>query len=211
MLLPFWLARCKEAAQETPLREERALGGGNRSKTDTGDPRKSQRMRFNDVLVLKMPQLYYTANRVMHNPADSEDAVQDGLLAAFLHIDQFRGESRMSTWLHSIVRNAALMQLRKKSRLRETSIPEGAEGEQPDYDALFIDSSFGPEELCARAERTRLLAEKLKYLSPHCRSAVQLCVIEGLLLREAAKKLGISAGAVKARLHRARRILAQRA
>lgn len=162
-----------------------------------------------------MPQLYHAANRIINNSADSEDALQEGLLAAFRHIDQFRGESRLSTWLHTIVRNAALRQLRKKSRLRESLILDDVVGDGERHEQFFqekflIDSNPDPEEACAREERKRLLAENLKFLSPHCRSVVQLCVIEGLLLREAAEKLGVSTGAVKARLHRARRILAKR-
>lgn len=165
---------------------------------------------LDDVFLINMPNLYFTAKRLLHNSADSEDALQEGLLAAFRHIDQFRGDSQMSTWLHSIVKNAALMQLRKKSRVRETSIPDDTAVEKDRHKEVFIDSGLDPEEECAREERNRLLADKLKYLSPSCRLAVQLCVIDGLLMREAAQKLGVSTNAVKARLHRARKRLAER-
>jgi RNA polymerase sigma-70 factor (ECF subfamily) len=156
-----------------------------------------------------MPHLYYAADRLMHNPADAEDAVQEGLLAAFRHIDQFRGDSNLSTWLHSIVTNAARMQLRKRNRLRETSIPDDSGDTTNDRRTLFfVDRRPDPEQECARKERSRLLAERMKDLSPQARSVVQLCVIDGLLLREAAQKLGVPTGTVKARLHRARKLLA---
>ena len=187
----------------------RSISGKNGENAPT--LREHERSRLDEVLVIKMPQLYYTANRVINNFADSEDAVQDGLLAAFRHIDQFRGDSSLSTWLHSIVRNAARMQLRKKSRLRETAIPDDGGANADDrHKEFFVDTSLDPEEECAREERSRRLVEKLHFLSPYCRSAVQLCVIEGLLLREAAERLGVSTGTVKARLHRARKVLGAR-
>jgi RNA polymerase sigma-70 factor (ECF subfamily) len=55
------------------------------------------------------------------NVADAEDAVQDALLAAYTHLDQFKGQSKMSTWLSAIVHNSARMQLR--GRLRHAHIP----------------------------------------------------------------------------------------
>ena len=192
------MRQCTPAANEKNLEDRATL-------------REQERTRFDEVLILKMPQLYYTANRLINNPADSEDALQEGLLAAFRHIDQFRGDSSLSTWLHSIVRNAARMQLRKKSRLRETAIPDDGGSMADDrHKEFFVDTSLGPEEECAREEQNRLLAERMKVLSPTCWSAVQLCVIEGLLLREAAERLGVSTGAVKARLHRARKVLGVR-
>ena len=199
------------ALQEASLRQPHTPSISGKNDENAATSREHERSRLDEVLVLKMPQLYYTANRVINNFADSEDAVQDGLLAAFRHIDQFRGDSSLSTWLHSIVRNAARMQLRKKSRLRETAIPDdGGANVEDRHREFFVDTSLDPEEECAREERSRRLAEKLHSLSPYCRSAVQLCVIEGLLLREAAERLGVSTGTVKARLHRARKVLGAR-
>jgi len=192
------------------LRQPRIASANGENAGNATASREHERFRLDEVLVLKMPQLYYTANRVMNNFADSEDALQEGLLAAFRHIDQFRGDSSLSTWLHSIVRNAARMQLRKKSRLRETVIPDDGTTVDDRHKEFFIDTSLDPEEECAREERSRLLAKQLKFLSPYCRSAVQLCIIEGLLLREAAERLGVSTGTVKARLHRARKVLGAR-
>jgi RNA polymerase sigma factor (sigma-70 family) len=60
--------------------------------------------------------LYRTAFRLLGNAADAEDAVQDALVSAYTHLDQFRGQSRMSTWLTSIVLNSARMQLRRRLR-----------------------------------------------------------------------------------------------
>jgi RNA polymerase sigma-70 factor (ECF subfamily) len=166
---------------------------------------------LNEVFANHMPRFYGVAHRLIQNPADSEDALQEGLLAAFRHIDQFRGESNLSTWVHTIVKNAARMQLRKRRQRRETSITDDSgEGVDDPYLEFFVDRSLDPEEECARKERSRLLAKRVKELSPCCRSVIQLCVVEGLLHREAAQKLGVPTGTVKARLHRARKLLVGR-
>lgn len=181
-----------------------------KSKKRIAGQRTSERARLDEVFVLHKPRLYYAADRLIRNPADSEDALQEGLLAAFRHVDQFRGDSNLSTWVNSIVTNAARMQLRKRSRLRETSIPDDSGDTTNDRSRLFfVDRRPDPEQECARKERSRLLAERMKDLSPQSRSVVQLCVIDGLLLREAAQKLGVPTGTVKARLHRARKLLAR--
>src|SRR5712672_3353922 len=72
--------------------------------------------KLQDVLSLRSPSFYRCAFRLLGNAADAEDAVQEALLAAYKHINQFRGQSQISTWLTAIVRNCALMQLRKRSR-----------------------------------------------------------------------------------------------
>ena len=68
------------------------------------------------VLPNCLPSLYRRAFRLLRNAADAEDAVQDALLAAYTHMEQFRGRSQMSTWLSAIVHNCARMQLRKRAR-----------------------------------------------------------------------------------------------
>jgi RNA polymerase sigma factor (sigma-70 family) len=68
------------------------------------------------VLPNCLPSLYRSAFRLLRSAADAEDAVQDAILAAYTHMDQFRGRSKMSTWLSAIVHNCARMQLRKRAR-----------------------------------------------------------------------------------------------
>jgi len=68
-----------------------------------------------NVLPNCLPSLYRRAFRLLRNAADAEDAVQDALLAAYTHMDQFRGRSQMSTWLSAIVHNWARMQMRKRA------------------------------------------------------------------------------------------------
>ncbi len=155
-----------------------------------------------------LPYLYHTAPRWMGNVADAEDVVQDALLSAYSHVEQFRGEARMSSWLTSIVINSARMRLRRRSR--QASVP--LDGQEPDahtFAEILSDSRPNPEEECRRAERAELLAHSFRMLSPTLRHTFQLRHVNGLSIRETAHLLGIPEGTVKARVARARGKLKQ--
>ncbi len=79
--------------------------------------------------------------------------MQEALLAAYRHIDQFRGQSQMNTWLTTIVRNCALMQLRKRPRQIHLSLDEQA-GEEKEYSVWerLADTSPTPEQECSNSE-----------------------------------------------------------
>src|ERR1700730_12081194 len=74
--------------------------------------------------------VFHVARRVMRNNEDAEDAVQESFQRAFIHLNTFNGDSRVSTWLSRIAINAALMKLRKKHRLWDASLDESAETEE---------------------------------------------------------------------------------
>ena len=83
-----------------------------------------------DVFSRYLPLLYRTAYRYLGNAADAEDAVQDALLSAYRHLDQFKGEAQMSTWLTAIGTNSALTQLRRRARQTHLSLEERFREEQ---------------------------------------------------------------------------------
>jgi len=83
-----------------------------------------------DVLSRYLPRFYRSAYRQLGNEADAEDAVQDALLAGYEHLDQFKGEAQMSTWLTAIVTNCARMQLRRRPRQPHVSLDEPLGGDQ---------------------------------------------------------------------------------
>jgi len=138
-----------------------------KSKDNVDDPALMNRTALNEVLSPSMPQLHHAAARVLRNWHDSEDALQEGLLSAWCHVDQFEGRSCMSTWLHTIVTNAARMQLRKRSRSQTTPIADDFPVEDGVCAAEIIaDSRPNPEEECARRERSRLLQQRVRRLPP---------------------------------------------
>src|SRR5882724_10935927 len=83
-----------------------------------------------DVLSRSLPSFYRKAYRHLGNAADAEDAVQDALLSAYKHLDQFKGQAQMSTWLTAIVINSARMQLRRRPRQIHVSLNEQLGDEQ---------------------------------------------------------------------------------
>jgi len=158
-----------------------------------------------DVLSRYRPYFYRTAYRQLNNAADAEDAVQDAFLSAYKHLDQFKGQAQMSTWLTTIVMNCARMQLRRRSRQSLLSLDDQF-GEESDYSLLegLADDRPGPEVECQRCELRGYLVQFVEQLSPCLRQAFQLRDLDGLTIREAAHILGVPDGTVKAQLARAR-------
>ena len=83
-----------------------------------------------------MPRLRQAARQMLRNPQDCEDALQEGLLLAFRNLNQFQGRSQFSTWLHSIVRNAARTQVRRKKCRPQCSWEEFSNGRESTVDGL---------------------------------------------------------------------------
>jgi RNA polymerase sigma-70 factor (ECF subfamily) len=166
--------------------------------------------KLQDVLSLRMPSFYRGAFRLLGNAADAEDAVQEALLAAYKHMNQFRGQSQISTWLTTIVRNCALMQLSKRPRRIHCSLDEQFGKEQPrSLSEKLADERPGPEEELRKSELIARLRECTGLLSPTLRRTFQLRVVGGLSIFETAQILGVPHGTVKAQLARARKTIAR--
>lgn len=164
-----------------------------------------QTREMQDVLSRCMPLFYRRAYRHLGNTADAEDAVQDALLSAYKHLDQFKGEAQMSTWLTAIVTNCARMHLRRRPRQPHVSLEEPC-GEEQEYCLAekLADRRPSPEDECRRSELRGRLLQLVPLLSPALRKAFQLRDLEGLTTNEAARILGVPDGTVKAQVARAR-------
>jgi RNA polymerase sigma-70 factor (ECF subfamily) len=167
-------------------------------------------LKLQDVLSLRLPYFYRCAFRLLGNAADAEDAVQEALLAAHKHINQFREQSQMSTWLTTIVRNCALMQLRKRPRQIHFPLDKEFGEEQPRFQwEGLADGRPSPEEEYRNFELTSRLRKCTALLSPTLRRTFQLRVMDGLSIVETARILGVPHGTVKAQLARARARIAR--
>lgn len=149
------------------------------------------------------------ARRFLKNDEDAQDAVQEAFVNAFRSIDRFEGGARLSTWLHRIVVNAALMKLRSKRRRPESSIDELLPTFREDGHLDSPNSQWRslPDTMVVRDEDRRYVREAIDKLPDTYRNVLLLRDIEGLDTAESAKVLGISENATKVRLHRARQAL----
>jgi len=154
-------------------------------------------------------RLLAVARRFLPQEDDAHDAVQDAFLNAFRGVDRFEGEARLSTWLHRIVVNASLMKLRTRRRKPEQSIDDLLPGWQADGHPERPAQPWRTDALEAtqRSELRRLVLEKIQALPEGYRNVLMLRDIEDLDTEETAEAMGISPGAVKTRLHRARQAL----
>lgn len=149
------------------------------------------------------------ARRMLRHEEEARDAVQEAFLLAFRGLPRFAGQSRIGTWLHRIVVNAALMKLRSRRARPEESI-------EPLLPTFLEDGhathSYRPwpesaEQLLARSEVRSLVRASIDRLPPTYRTVLLLRDIEELDTAEVAGLLEISPNAVKIRLHRARQAL----
>jgi RNA polymerase sigma-70 factor, ECF subfamily len=166
-----------------------------------GDP-----AAFEQLVRTQSGRLLSVVRRILHNEDDAREAVQEAFISAFRARAQFNGEARVSTWLHRIAVNAALMKLRRRRRQPEDSIedllprflPNGAHVEQ------FVAWNEPADVALSRAETREFIRNAIDKLPETYRTVLLLRDVEGLSNDEAAEMLGITPNAVKIRLHRAR-------
>lgn len=163
---------------------------------------------FEDLVRLHGGRMLAVARRMLRVEEDARDAVQEALLSAFKALDGFQETARLSTWLHRIVVNAALMRLRRQRRKPEESIDEllprfddsGSWESEPSHWST-------PLEHAERHETRAIVRECIERLPASYRTVLMLRDIEELDTDETAAALGIGVSAVKTRLHRARHAL----
>jgi len=165
----------------------------------------SSTQQMQHVLSRGLPSFYRRAYRLLGNTADAEDAVQDALLSAYEHLKQFRGQSQMSTWLHTIVANCARMQLRRRLRYGHVSFDSRiGEKQEHSLSETIPDDRPNPEEQCHYSEVNARLSMLAAQLSPTLQRTFQLRLIEDVSICETARILRVPVGTVKAQLSRAR-------
>jgi RNA polymerase sigma-70 factor (ECF subfamily) len=148
--------------------------------------------------------IYRLALRMLNNPLDAEDILQETFLKAYRHIDGFDGRAKISTWLYRIATNEALMFLRRRQP-HLVSIEEPFENDEGEGEPLHIvDWCCIPEHELMTAEARAHLDEAVEKLPYSVRVVFILREIEGLSTKETAEVLDLTETAVKTRLSRAR-------
>jgi RNA polymerase sigma-70 factor (ECF subfamily) len=151
-------------------------------------------------------QVFRTVLQITHNPEDAEDALQESLMKAFVHLGGFNGRCAFSSWLTRIAINCALMQLRRRREYpeRRSEIFDDADNE---IHRDFVEPSPTPEALCVEAELARTVWHAAGCLPPSLRRAILVRYFQDASVEQIARVLGITEGAAKARLFRGRAAL----
>jgi RNA polymerase sigma-70 factor, ECF subfamily len=158
---------------------------------------------FGTLFLRHKDRLWAVALRIVCDPDDAADALQEAMISAFRRADNFRGDSAVTTWLHRIVVNASLDLLRRKASRHSVSW-------SGDPDELAVpdpraDAASGGQASRTDAVDTRLDVDAaLQALPPPQRAALVLVDMLGYPVADAAVILGVSEGTVKSRCARGR-------
>jgi RNA polymerase sigma-70 factor, ECF subfamily len=164
---------------------------------------------FETVVRLFGGRLLAVARRYTRNDEDARDVLQSGYLSAFRALKEFEGACQLSTWLHRIVVNTALMKLRSRRRKPEESIDVLLPAFQEDghHVEQFSDWSAPADQLLERQQTRATVRACIQQLPENYREVLILRDIEELSTQETAEALSMTPTAVKVRLHRARQAL----
>jgi RNA polymerase sigma-70 factor (ECF subfamily) len=169
-----------------------------------GDP-----AAYEELVRSHTSHLLAVARRLLRQDEDARDAVQEAFLLAFRGLSSFAGRCRVSTWLHRIVVNVALMRLRSRQRKPEALIDDLLPQYRSDGHHVqeFDEWRLPPSDRLLRDEMRQQVRAAIDRLPETYRTVLMLRDIEELETPEVAALLGISGNAVKIRLHRARQAL----
>ena len=162
------------------------------------------RKAFGELLNVYSKRIYRTIFAITKNAEDTEDAMQDTFLRAFMAIGGFEGRSSFYSWLTRIAINSALMVLRKRRSRRESSLTAAPDWDGETVPMDFADSAADPEEACYQEQRREGIFRAIGRLKPALREVVQARVVEERSIKEVAERFNISEATAKSRLHRAR-------
>jgi RNA polymerase sigma-70 factor (ECF subfamily) len=164
---------------------------------------------FDELVRATSPRLLATLRCMLRSEEDARDALQETYLAAHRALHGFAGQARLSTWLHRIAVNAALMKLRSRKRHPETAIEELLPQFEEDGHRV-VELPAPPsdvEDELDEAARRAAVRRCIAALPEAHRTVLVLRDLEELDTEETARALGISTDATKMRLHRARQAL----
>lgn len=164
---------------------------------------------FRDLVRLFQQKIYNLSYRLTRNPEEAEEVLQDTLLTIFNKIHTFQERSRLSTWIYAITSNGALSRLRKK---KEPTVTFDDEISLKKDRALFRNGSTifsikDDKDPLVEKELAELLETAIDSLPDGYREIYVMKELNKMPIKDVAEIIGIKAGAVKTRLHRARLIL----
>ena len=158
-----------------------------------------------EMFVTSRKRFLAIAYSILRNADDAEDAVQEAYLSAYRHLRGFEGRSALKTWFTRIVLNASLMMQRKRRQSTIEPLSKNDDSHEFHWTESIPALEPDPETVHAQRETLQLIDGVMGKMKPMLRQALTMTYLEELSSPEACAALGVSAGAFKARLFRAKR------
>lgn len=162
---------------------------------------------LNELITRYERKTYNLAYRLMGNHADASDAAQEALVRVYTRLHNFRCDSAFSTWLFRVVTNTCLDELRRRGRLRYTSLDTPLPTDEGALPRQTTDEADSPTESAERREVQAAVQRAINRLPDDYRVVVVMRDLHDYTYHEIAALLGTSLGTIKSRLHRARHAL----
>jgi len=175
-----------------------------------GQVQKGSEAAFEELLRRYQGKVYGLSLRMLRNPQDAEEVLQDVILTVFQKAGTFQGKAAVSSWIYRITMNACLMKLRRRPKVQPIPLEEElgpAMSEEGMVTEMVVDWSSLPREELDRKELAARIEDAVGELPPEYRTVFVLRDVQGLSAQEACEILNLSLPALKSRLHRARLFL----
>ena len=154
---------------------------------------------FGEIVRRWERRIFALAYGMLGSVEDARDATQETFIAAFRNLRGFRGEAKVSSWLHRIAVNQCITRQRRARVRSESPLEDGAEGEGKQ----FASADVSPARAAERGERTEAVRRAVNALPPELREVIVMKEFEELTFQEIADTLGIPLSTVKSRLYTA--------
>ena len=166
--------------------------------------RKGDKVAFGKLVEAYQGPVYNLAYRMLNNSGEAEEAAQEAFIRVYTRLDTYNPKHKFSTWVLSITSNYCIDIIRKR-RAQLLSIDEPL----PPHPALMSDRSSGPESQAVTTEQEAMVQELLSTLPEDYRQAVVLRYWHEMSYDEIAETMNTTVSAIKSRLFRARKLLAE--
>jgi RNA polymerase sigma-70 factor (ECF subfamily) len=170
-------------------------------------PENREWQAFEEMFTASRAKFMGLAYGILRNKEDAEDAIQDALVSAYVHLRRFEGRSAIKTWFTRVVVNASLMVRRKRKPARAEFALETAGADDPFAMEQIPASNPDPEMYCAETETLHLVDGLVGELSPALRQAFRMAYFDEIPVKQAGALVGVARGTFKSRLCRAKKHL----
>ncbi len=162
---------------------------------------------FEELVESYQKKMFNLAYRIVGNPDDAADMVQEALIRIFRSIVKFKEQSSFSTWIYRITTNVCLDELRRRKSKKEFSLDQEIHGEEGDMQRQIKSDDILPDAAAEREELRGVVNDAINSLPEDQRIVISLRDIQGLSYNEISQVLDCPEGTVKSRINRARNAL----